>query len=242
MKDETSENRNNSIKNFSLKSNLMRFLTNKENLKNVNKKNKNYQNIFLEKNENETILKTAYNQNNLLEESTTNNEDSRNKEYIKVSKDNNYIYTVFKDKLKQNNKKTFDSYALPSIIIIIFALIIGYIIVININTYNLLDQKKNLSIFRSLGFQYSEISQSWFVQSLIQWIISIIIGVPCGVLLSKIYLKIVSSNRREFVYANGIKEICITVILLFLFIYIGHRKCMRNFKKMNIIEEVKDRE
>ncbi len=91
MKGETSENRNNSIKNFSLKSKLMRFLTNKENLKNVNKKNKNYQNIFLEKNENETILQTAYNQNNLLEESTTNNEDSRNKEYIKVSKDNNQI-------------------------------------------------------------------------------------------------------------------------------------------------------
>jgi ABC-type antimicrobial peptide transport system permease subunit len=49
----------------------------------------------------------------------------------------------------------------------------------------LLDQKRNLSIFRSLGFQYGEISRSWFVQTLTQFIISVIIGIPCGILLSK---------------------------------------------------------
>lgn len=160
----------------------------------------------------------------------------------KVSNNDNYIYTVFNDEIREYNKEIFDSYTIPAVIIIIFALIIGYIIIININLYNLLGQKKNLAIFRGLGFQYSEISKSWFVQALIQWITSIIIGLPFGILLSKYILKYISSVRREFIYASGIKEIVFTAILLFIYICIGHKKCMKNFEKIDIIEEVKDKD
>ncbi len=166
----------------------------------------------------------------------------RNELVNKVSSNDNYVYTVFNDEAKEYNKKAFDSYATPAIIIIIFTIIIGYIIILNINSYNLLDQKRNLSIFRSLGFQYDEISRSWFVQTLIQLITSIIIGIPCGIMLSKFFLKTVSSVRREFVYASGIKEGLFTVILLFIYMYIAHKKCLRNFKNMDIIEEIKDRD
>ena len=61
-------------------------------------------------------------------------------------------------------------------------------------------------------------------------------------MLSKFFLKTVSSVRREFIYASGIKEGLFTIILLFIYMYIGHRICMRNFKKMDIIEEIKDRD
>ena len=160
----------------------------------------------------------------------------------KESKKDNYIYTVFNEETRAHNKEIFDSYTIPAVIIIIFVLIIGYIIIININSYNLLDQKKNLAIFRGLGFEYSEISKSWFIQALIQCITSIIIGIPAGILLSKFILKYVSSIRREFIYASGIKEIIFTIILLFIYIYIGHRNNMRNIRKIDIIEEVKDKD
>lgn len=160
----------------------------------------------------------------------------------KVSNNDNYIYTAFNDEIREYNKEIFDSYTIPAIIIIIFGLIIGYTIIININSYNLLDQKKNLSIFRILGFEYSEISKSWFIQALIQWITSTIIGIPSGIMLSKFILKYISSVRREFIYASGIKEVIFTIILLFIYIYIGHRKCMKNFRKIDIIEEVKDKD
>jgi ABC-type antimicrobial peptide transport system permease subunit len=160
---------------------------------------------------------------------------------IESSKDN-YIYTVFNDEIREYNKKVFDSYTLPAVIIIFFVLVIGNIIVVNLNSYNLLDQKKNLAIFRGLGFECKEISKSWFLQGLIQWITSSIIGIPSGIMLSKYILKHISSVRREFIYASGINEIIFTVILLFIYIYVGHRKCVRYFRKINIIEEVKDKE
>ena len=157
----------------------------------------------------------------------------------KVSNDNNYIYTVNKESIKKYNKKEFDSYDIGAIIIIIFTIITGFIIINTINNYNLLDQKKNLSIFRSLGFKYSKISSNWFTQSIVQCFISIIIGLPMGIMLSKFILKRVSSDRREFVYASGLKEILMTIILLFVYIVISHIISMKKIKKINIVEEVK---
>lgn len=156
--------------------------------------------------------------------------------------DENYIYTVFNEDLKEYNKKIFDSYTLPALIIIAFSIIIGYIIVINVNMYNLLDQKRNFSIYRVLGFSYKEISKNWFIQSLIQFIVSTIIGLPVGIWLSKILLFAVSSPKREFIYANGVKEILIVAMLLFVYIYIGHKKCINSLKRIDIIEEIKDRD
>ena len=159
----------------------------------------------------------------------------------KVSKDNNYVYTVNYDTLKEYNKKEFDSYVVPAIIIIVFSMVIGFIIVVNINYYNLVDQKKNLSVFRSLGFHSNEISKNMFIQSITQWVTSIIIGLPVGIVLSKFVLKMVSSDRREYIYASGIKEVLITVILLFVYIVISHLISMRKINKLNISEEIKDR-
>ena len=188
-------------------------------------------------------LKDSYKLKSSFDTIVLNMDTSKRNELVnQVSSSNNYVYTVFNDEAREYNKKAFDSYATPAIIIIIFTIIIGYIIIININSYNLLDQKRNLSIFRSLGFQYGEISRSWFVQTLTQFIISVIIGIPCGILLSKFFLKTVSSVRREFIYASGIKEMIFTIILLFIYMYIGHKKCMKDFRKIDIVEEVKDRD
>ena len=168
---------------------------------------------------------------------------SKEKEFInKVSKDDNYIYTISYDNLKKYNKKEFDSYTIPAIIIIVFALIIGFVIIMNINSYNMIDQIRNLTIFRSLGFQVKDISLNWFINSIFGYIISIIIGLPIGIILSKYILLSVSSDRREYVYSSGSKEILFTIILLFLYILISHILTFKKFKKVDIVEEMKERD
>ena len=119
-------------------------------------------------------------------------------------------------------------------------MISGFIIVINIYNYNLIDQKRNLSIFRSLGFNYREISKNLFIQSLIQWISSLVIGIPIGIALSIFALKQISSNSREYIYASGINEMIITALLIFAYILISHLIIMKKIKKINIVEEIKD--
>ncbi len=160
----------------------------------------------------------------------------------KVSKDNNYLYTVDYDSLRKYNKKEFDSYNIISIIIIIFAIAIGIIIVLNINEYNLIEQKRTLAVFRSLGFHTSEISRNLAIQSIIPWILSLILGLPIGIVLSKIVLKAASSQRREYIYASGMKEIILTFIIVGLYMGIGHLLSMRKLKQINITEEIKERD
>lgn len=160
----------------------------------------------------------------------------------KVSKDNNYIYTVNYDSLRKYNKKEFDSYNIVSVITILFAIAIGLIIVLNINEYNLIEQKRTLAIFRSLGFHTSEISKNLSIQSIIPWILSLIIGLPIGIMLSKYVLKIASSPRREYIYASGIKEVILTFLLIGLYMLIGHLLSMRKLKQINITEEIKERD
>ena len=170
--------------------------------------------------------------------------DNKNQNELvrKVSNNKDYVYTVNYDKVKEYTKVEFDSYAIPAYIMIMFSIIIGLIIVININNYNIIDQKKNLSIFRSLGIGYNEISNNWFIQSIIQLVTSIIIGLPIGILFSKVMLKLISTSRRDYLYASGIKEMLLTIIILFGYILICHIASVRKIKKFNIIEEIKDRD
>ena len=191
----------------------------------------------------------SLNDSNKLDESydtvvlKMNNEKANEKEFInKVSSDNSYLYTLNYEDLKDYTRIEFNSYSIPAYIMIIFTVIIGFIIVININNYNIIDQKKNLSIFRSLGINYSEISKNWFIQSVVQLVTSIIIGIPIGILFSHFILKAISTTRREYMYASGIREIIITILIMFSYIVICHITSMRKLKKYNIIEEIKDRD
>ena len=160
----------------------------------------------------------------------------------KASVDDNYIYTVDYDNLRSYNKKEFDSYNIVAIVTIIFAIVTGFVIVLNLNEYNLVEQKRNLAIFRSLGFQTKEISRNLSIQAIIPWILSLVIGLPIGIILSKYVLKVASSPRREYIYARGIQEIIFTFILIGLFLIIGHFLSMRKLKQINITEEIKERD
>ena len=170
------------------------------------------------------------------------NNNNQNEFVKKVSEKNNYVYTVNFDKVREYTKIEFDNYAIPAYIMIMFSIVIGLVIVININNYNIIDQKKNLSIFRSLGIGYNEISNNWFIQSIIQLVTSIVIGLPLGIIFSTIMLKLISTTRREYLYASGIKEIILTIIILFSYIIICHIATIRKIKKFNVTEEIKDRD
>ena len=159
-----------------------------------------------------------------------------------ASQKDGYIYTMFVDEVKAYNKEIFDSYAMPSIILTIFAVVIGFLIIVNINAYELIDQKRKLCIFKSLGFSFSEISANKFIQSIVQWLFAVIIGLPLGILVSVIVLKFIGSSSREYVYASGIIEFIISLGLTFLYTLISHVVCMHDFRKTDITKEIKDKD
>ena len=159
-----------------------------------------------------------------------------------LTEDDNYLYTVFTRLSYQGNEKIFKTYDLAAWIIIGFAIVIGLVIVINTAQTNLLEKKRELCVLRTLGFQHSEVSRKWFVQSFLQFVCSCIIGLPSGIYIAKTALQKLSTEGREYVFANSFNEYTFTILLVLAYMVISHFIAMHSMKKWDMVESVKDKE
>ena len=159
-----------------------------------------------------------------------------------LTESDNYLYTVFTRLSYQGNEKIFRTYDLAAWIIIGFAIIIGLVIVINTAQTNLLEKKRELCVLRTLGFQHSEISRKWFVQSLLQFVFSCMAGLPSGMWIAQIGLQKLSTESREYVFANSWNEYIFTVVLVLAYMVVSHFIAMHSMKKWDLVESVKDKE
>ena len=159
-----------------------------------------------------------------------------------LTENDNYLYTVFTRLSYQGNEKIFRTYDLAAWIIIGFAIVIGLVIVINTAQTNLLEKKRELCVLRTLGFQHSEVSRKWFVQSFLQFVCSCIIGLPSGIYIAQIGLQKLSTEGREYVFANSFNEYIFTILLVLAYMVISHFIAMHSMKKWDMVESVKDKE
>ncbi len=170
------------------------------------------------------------------------NEEDEQQLLSRLTDTDDYLYSVFTRLSYEGNAKVFRTYDIATMVIIGFAVIIGLTIVYNTTQTNLLERKKELCVLRTLGFQRSSISGSWFVQSVLQFICSCAIGLPVGIFIAKAALSKLSTEGREYVFANGPKEYALTVLIVFAYIVISHILAMNSLKHWNIVEAVKEKE
>lgn len=172
-----------------------------------------------------------------------NLKDNKSEELLEyLSNKDNYLYTIFTERSHNTLLKTFKTYDVAAWILIGFAIIIGFVIILNTSLTNLLEQKKKLSLIKALGQQYSQISRNWFIQSIIQYIIALLIGLPVGVQIAKISLQKLSTENREYMFVNNIEMYLITAILVFIYIVVSHMISMKTLRNWNISESIKERE
>ena len=153
-----------------------------------------------------------------------------------------YQYSVFTASLYDYNTELYATYDLAAWIVILFAVTIGFVIVLNTMLTNLHENKKELAILRTLGFQHREISRSRLSQSLLQFILACLIGFPLGSLLAKAALSSISTPLTEYVYVGGIPEFAFTGGLILAYLFFCHMLSMHTMKKWDFCELVKDKE
>lgn len=148
----------------------------------------------------------------------------------------------FTDVLREGNEDVFKLYTLGVAVLVVFSVIMGVVIVYNTMQTNLLDQKKELSVLRAIGFQISQISGIWLLQSLSQFVLSAAVGVPAGVAVAKYALKSISVDNREYPFANVPSQYIITLALVLVYILISHFSAMRSIRRWDISENTKEKE
>ena len=153
-----------------------------------------------------------------------------------------YLHCVFTRLFRNGTEKGFAFYDLAAWIIIGFAVLIGLIIVVNTMQTNLLEQKKELCVLRTLGFSHRFVSAKLFLQSLLYFVFSCIIGTPLGAVFAVTALRQLATKETEYPFASGIAEYLLTAGLLFGCIVLSHLISSRSMKKWNIVEIVKEKE
>jgi ABC-type lipoprotein release transport system permease subunit len=146
-----------------------------------------------------------------------------------------YLYCIFTRLFRDGMEKLFAIYDLAAWIIIGFAVLIGLIIVVNTMQTNLLEQCKELCVLRTLGFSHRAVSGKLFLQSLLYFIFSCVIGTPLGVAFARTALRQLATREQEYPFASGIAECLLTAGLVFGYILLSHLISSRSMKKWNIV-------
>ena len=153
-----------------------------------------------------------------------------------------YLYTNFTGVLRRANTETFSLLTLGVYILIGFSVLLGFLIIYNTTQTNLFEQKKELSVLRSLGFHIREISGIWFIQTTFQFFFSCAIGLPVGTALAKYALQQMSVVNREYPFVPDPMQYVVTVCIVLAYILISHQVAMRNIRKWDIVENIKEKE
>jgi putative ABC transport system permease protein len=157
-------------------------------------------------------------------------------------KEDNFIYTAFTSNIYNALKDAFKAFTVAVMIILSFATIIGMMIVINTVSFNLQEQKKDICLLRTLGFQQSELSIRLLTQTAIYYVFSCIIGIPGGILVTKLILNKLETEVRNYPLVNDYRVYLFTLLLVFAYILACHFISMRSIKKWDLVETVKDKE
>lgn len=153
-----------------------------------------------------------------------------------------YSYINFTSALRAGSEETFAIYTLGVEILIGFAMMLGMIIVFNTIQTNLLEQKKGLSVMRAIGFQISDISRIWLLQSGLQFLLSCLLGLPVGTWIARYALGSLTTAEREYPFSRSPVQYLITVGLVLLYILLSHWAAMNSIRKWDIAENTKEKE
>ena len=129
-----------------------------------------------------------------------------------------------------------------SFVLICIAIAIGLVIVVNTSQTNLMEQKKELCVLRTLGFQHREISRYWFAQSILHFGVSCVFGFPAGIALTINTLRHLETANRTYSFMNDPLDYALTAALVLAFIALSHFYTMRSLKRWDIVEVVKEKE
>ena len=158
------------------------------------------------------------------------------------SENSNQVLTVFTKSLSKDLHDIFDSVNAMIYILVGFSLGMSFIILAIMSQNSLMDQKRQLTVLRAIGFRVIDISNFWTMQSICQLILSSLAAVPVGCLISKMLLKMSSSNTQIYPFILSWPVIGLSILFIILVIMLCHLLAMNSIAGWNIADNTRSRE
>ena len=162
--------------------------------------------------------------------------------FLAYMSENNASLTVFTSSLSKDLHGIFNSIDPMLYILIAFSLLMGFVILVIMGQNALMEQKRQISILRAVGFTLWDISNFWTIQSLSQLVLSMIFALPVGSLVSVILFKMVSSPTQIYPFIFSWTSLLFTLGFILVIIVASHLLAMLTIKRWNLAENTRSRE
>lgn len=150
--------------------------------------------------------------------------------------------TVFTKQLKKDMSSMFNSIDIFIYILIGFSLGMAFIILAIMGQNALMEQKRQLSVLRLIGFTILDLSNVWTLQSFSQLIVASVLAIPAGIGLSALLFGICSSATQTYPLIVSPAVVFLTFGFVFVIILASHLLSMFSIKKWNLADNTRSRE
>ena len=159
-----------------------------------------------------------------------------------VSALDGYGGATFTRLLRKTTEESFSRFSVGVFVILVFSFLLGLLIVFHTTKANITEQRQELVIIRILGTQRRQISRCWLGQSLAQYLLALLIGLPAGTAIARYVLAEMSTNLREYPFSGEPGQYLFTVLLVLAFVLVSHMLAMTEMRRWNLAEESKTHE
>jgi ABC-type antimicrobial peptide transport system permease subunit len=125
---------------------------------------------------------------------------------------------------------------------IAFSIGMAFVILCIMSQNALLEQRRQLTIFRAIGLSIFDISNIWTLQSVSQLLISSLFAIPVGGLAISILLSLASSSSQTYPFVFSWPTIFMAMGFVLLVVIACHLLAMISIRRWNIADNTRSRE
>lgn len=161
---------------------------------------------------------------------------------IKSSDEDNIELTASVDELKNGMDNMLNTMKTMLILIIVIAIILGTIIIYNIGILSLTEKTYQFATLKVLGFKDKQIRKIFIKQNIWIAIISIIIGLPLGYVLTNYLFKVAIEKHYDFGAHISVLSYVIAAIGTYLITYVVSNMLSKKIEKIDMVTSLKGNE
>lgn len=154
----------------------------------------------------------------------------------------NTLYPIFVDNFKKMQQEWKSPLSILVDIVVLIAVMLGFVVVCTISRMILDKQKRIISILRCQGMQLFSVSNYWSIQMIIQLTLAFIIGLPLSKVVGSWFVNMLCSNDSYYPFIDNIWIYLFSFAIIIAFAIISHIIVIYAISKFKIAKNVQSRE
>lgn len=127
-------------------------------------------------------------------------------------------------------------------VVILFGTIMGFAIIYNTTTINIMERKRELASLRVMGFSKRQVAELIFNENVAVSVLGIIVGLPMGRLMAAGIINNLGEEIIKIPLVIYPRTYLMAVVTVFIFVFLAQLANMRRISKLDLVEVMKSRE